>query len=390
MRILLNSFASVTGTNVDNQIRIDFKNSQMMFDEDILYNIIDETVQFQNERNACTNYLVYGKVESFIDDSLDFDGYCLNESNYNVQLGYISAYEPDASSLVAFTVVSGTTINVASAANMVQSDVILLYNNVNNLYYSQILDISGTTVVLDIDPSVDLTGFSIVPAVSLYKRHFTPLYTSNYIKFYPSSFSTNIFGSAIYQYHTYKNINTSGVTNNLDQPITELVMKYTNTGETITAFLTSSGSTVTDNTIVDYVTYDLNAMVVSPVDTVSHKFTETVDYYYNPYMIIPIRVFSSIVTNVTETTSFDYPDYSILFYSGDIMYKNYLDVGYFEQNTNGIDYPFINNYNYLYNDTKFTIRRVIPLPSSNTITIIDSGTTTYNVITLPTGGARLC
>jgi len=394
MDILLGSLANTNSVNVDNQIRIEFKNTQMLYGEDTLYNIIDETLQFQTERDNCTNYLVYGKVESFIDEALAFNNYQLNTDNYIIELGYISHFEPDISSLVSFTLITGNTINVNTTANLVQADIVLVYQNSENFLYSQILDISGTTVVLDLDPTIDISGYNIVPAQSLYKRHFTVLESTNYIKYYPSSFSKNIFNDQINQFHTYQNVNISGITNNLGLPLTELILRFTLKSENFSSFLAASGTTLSDLTIMDYVIYDLNAMEITVVDSANYLFNDNlVDYYYDPYSIQPIRVFSNTVINASITTLFTYPSYAIIFYSGDIIYKNYLEVGVFESDGNGIDYPFINNINYIYGDNKFIIRRVIPIADYSTAAVIDTTTTDYNntaTNSIPSGGQRLC
>ncbi len=401
MKFLLGTFSNVNAKNVDYQVRLDLRNHVMMYDEDTLYKIIDENKQFQAERNACTNYLIYGKVESFIDSFLNFDSYKLNDTNYDIELGYISHLIPDNSSLIAFTLLSGTTINVANASSLMPNDVVLVYKDKDTFYYSKILDISGTVVVLDLDPTVNIVGYFLVPAVARYTRIFKQLYSNNYIKYYKSSFATNIYGDEITQYHTYKNINNSGITNNLDLPLTEFVFRYKKKNESFVMYKKTGKTQVIDNDIIDFVTYDLNQMEITVNDTVIHKFVKQVpsttggiiptEFYYEPYSLRTTRVFSNTVTTGNEISMFSYPDHAILFYSGDIRYKNYLDVGYFEEGTNGIDYPFMNNLNYLYDDAKFIIRRTIGIATYPKTS--DSTSSDYNdtaVGDIPVNGVRLC
>ena len=103
---------------------------------------------------------------------------------------------------------------------------------------------------------------------------------------------------------------------------------------------------------------------------------------------------ASPVINTNESTTFDYPIYAILFNSTDIIYKNLLNVGYFEESIYGIDYPFINGLHYLYTDEKFIIRRSIPIAnySDAVVTSKEADNTIYNngVISNLKGGIRLC
>lgn len=394
MKVLIGSSESVISLNQDYQIKLELSNKNILYSDEIINNIIDESKQFQIERANCNNYLLYGKVESLIDDSLSFFDNIVNDINYEVILGYPSQYEVLDEFKNNILNITGNSISIKLNNIFFKDDIILLYKNKDNFYISKIIDVinSGQTIIsLDnINSGVTNIDYFLIPSMANYKRYYSPLLTNNYNKYYNSSYSINIFNSQIYQFNTYKNINISGLTDSLGLPISQLCFIYNKTG--ITQFYKNNTITDINNQIIDIVSIDLNNIVISQIDYIQSSFiNEDILYYYKSFDIFNFKYYSNNLTNTYIDNTFDYPSYAFLFNDGNVVYKNLLDVGYFEEGSNGIDYPFINNINYLYNDFKFIIRRIIPIYSGNTTNIIISGSTYNNtLINSDTGDNRLC
>ena len=78
-------------------------------------------------------------------------------------------------------------------------------------------------------------------------------------------------------------------------------------------------------------------------------------YYYPPHHTVPIRKHSnSIVT---------YKDYRFVpAYATFSQYENLwrwrsiLEIGFFDEETNGVDYPFVNGHHYTYKNINFFIK----------------------------------
>jgi hypothetical protein len=67
-------------------------------------------------------------------------------------------------------------------------------------------------------------------------------------------------------------------------------------------------------------------------------------YYYKPHNKLVLKVFSDYVETVDFKFAYDVPNYA--FYSkvdGQFRWRDIYDVGFFDENNNGVNYPFINN-----------------------------------------------
>jgi len=381
MKLILGSKESVNSKNKDYQLKFDLNSTEMIFNESLIVKVVDETIQFQKERDECDNYLVYGKVESIIDDSLSSKELSLNTNNYDISLGYIKYYEPIPESLIVIKSRTNNIVTVPEKSIFSKDDIILLYKNNDDLIFTRVIDKSvtrGQDLKLVIDFTGNTVGYSIVPSVASYKRIFKKLYDTNYLKFYKSGFATNIFKEDIWQYNTYKDINLADLYNNFGLPITEVVLNFKHKKKTIKT-LSNKKRTSLDSSVIGTITYNLNTMSGVEVDTtiakfsisitdVSNLFEVSTDYFYRPYYVIQHKYFSDVVVDANIDNIFEYPNYSKIFNNGDVFFKRLLSIGYLEEGTNGADYPFLNNLHYLYSDIKFPVKRLIPIANYSIVT----------------------
>jgi hypothetical protein len=117
-----------------------------------------------------------------------------------------------------------------------------------------------------------------------------------------------------------------------------------------------------DKYIGDFVEFNSKEIKETIISEVIHRFgmavptpilqTPNVDgqgYYYKPFRRLEVRKYS----NVIETAESDQniiglpPDY-ITYSDKTIAWRDLLTVGYFEENNNGVDYPFVNGAHYYY------------------------------------------
>jgi hypothetical protein len=119
-----------------------------------------------------------------------------------------------------------------------------------------------------------------------------------------------------------------------------------------------------DKYIVDFVEFNPSTLIETPLSTVNHMFTgpsttATVEgYYYNPYKKLEIKAYSSTINVASANeTVVDIPENYVSYADGSIAWKNLLPIGYSEDGSNAIDYPFLNNANYFYFDFNLFVRR---------------------------------
>lgn len=82
-------------------------------------------------------------------------------------------------------------------------------------------------------------------------------------------------------------------------------------------------------------------------------------YYYQPHHKLKIREFSSYIEQGDEFTE-GIPSYAVNLGDGRIIWRDLLDIGFNESEAKPLDYPFLNNSHYLYQNNCFTLRRQDP------------------------------
>ena len=95
-------------------------------------------------------------------------------------------------------------------------------------------------------------------------------------------------------------------------------------------------------------------------------------YYYQPHHRIPIRK-QSEATSVHKNFEYvmEYSTFSM--HEGLFRWREILPIGFYESETNGVDYPFVNGAHYPYTNLVFNIKPII----------IDKDYTTIPLLTLP-------
>ena len=153
--------------------------------------------------------------------------------------------------------------------------------------------------------------------------------------------------------------------------------------------LPQSGDTFT-GAFVEYNEWELTERILSDI---SHKLTFNNEetngfsfyhnndgaieeiaggYYYQPHHRIPIRTLSEAIT---VHKNFEYVmEYSTFsMYEGLFRWREILPIGFYESETNGVDYPFVNGVHYPYINLIFNIKPII----------IDKDYTRPPLLTLP-------
>ena len=90
-------------------------------------------------------------------------------------------------------------------------------------------------------------------------------------------------------------------------------------------------------------------------------------YYYKPFKKVEIRKYSTLINTAFENEDVENLPKNYLKYSdGTIAWRDLLPIGGFEEDNNGIEYPFLNNANYIYFNHNLYIRRQRPPAIINT------------------------
>ncbi len=104
-----------------------------------------------------------------------------------------------------------------------------------------------------------------------------------------------------------------------------------------------------------------------------YEGTGVVAKYYKPFYKIDIKKFSNNIEIGNTGTTLGIPSYSeIVDDQGNRKWKDLLDVG-FTEDGEGVDYPFVNDHHYLYNNYNLYIRRVEPLHNLSDIQLMGIG-----------------
>ncbi len=117
----------------------------------------------------------------------------------------------------------------------------------------------------------------------------------------------------------------------------------------------------TSNNMLDYVT-----QVGKPTSPPVPPTTKRIDlgprhegYYYQPHHLIKIREFSSYI-EVGDQFTYGIPSYAVDLGDTRIVWRDLLDIGYNESDVKPLDYPFLNNSHYMYNNYCFSVKRQDP------------------------------
>lgn len=212
---------------------------------------------------------------------------------------------------------------------------------------------------------------------------------------YNGGFSTNYYNEPINLFNQIDSVNRHNYTDNLGRPITSFylgVVKHAGDKDFKFSSIESNFSNIIDNTFEDegietiseriidgeaampstntillesLVEYDIDELMEKEINTINHTFTSNPDFLlhqqakfkYKPFYEIPVKKFSTYIENTTNENLVNLPSYAYF----DKLYQKYrwrdiLDIGFFESNGNGINYPFFNGNHYRYINLDFFLK----------------------------------
>lgn len=340
--------------NIDLKIKIESNRDQLF--EDVLTNTLSLSQTYFDERNNSTLYHFYG--------NLRFNGFSSIDGTYPL------LYRENASDrypcLREHTFYDSNEINPESKLN-----------NVFELHIAY--PYSATTIgTYGVD---NVTAF----------RHYRTLTKSGDISIFPLSVANDIFGNQVYSYSTVNPVDISGYVDYFNRPVIELglfllpknnlptVNKQFNTisdlGDntqvTQSYDLLSGGANHLDLSQTGQTLNFVDVVSISPTlseESVSNEELELLTtitsdnncspnipinndlatWKYNYVKKIDIKKMSIFYEESNRSEVINIPKWAInIDNSGNTRYRDILDIGYIENNQNGVDYPFNNNIHYI-------------------------------------------
>jgi hypothetical protein len=243
------------------------------------------------------------------------------------------------------------------------------------------------------------------------ERRFSAITEINDYQIYKSSFSHNIYNDPIQLFHYQTDVNTTGIKDYLNRPLTELFLtkiKFINPGITVPDMEPWTQLAVGLPTNFPNVHYDVRAiyggsplrpyptpldpMIIELMDeSKTEYFGDIVDYnqgdlterilvsaeyrfntnnredneygegyFYQAHERIKLRDFSSQIEQENLTLpDVDVPDYSTTI-SGITQWRDILTPGFYDQYGRGVNYPFLNGCNYIYIENDLCLKRQNP------------------------------
>lgn len=160
----------------------------------------------------------------------------------------------------------------------------------------------------------------------------------------------------------YIGIIKNGATNNQDFTSVESnfsqLIEHTNDGDGFELIAKKSQTKypnkprVGQNFYISLSEYSTETLTETDITHFNHKFLlNDVLFYYNPFTKIPVKLLSSYINVGDNTTTI--PKYGI--YSKmqeNYIWKTFYDIGQSDENGNIIEFPFLNNSFYVFNDIK--------------------------------------
>ena len=229
-------------------------------------------------------------------------------------------------------------------------------------------------------------------------RIFKTLIDSNNIDFYYTSFSKTLYNDDVITYNTKLEVDLSNYTDYLGRPLTEVYLTTVKnkTGasnafwaDLIAGIQTSVVGTSYDirqinalnlvndlglvlssdneffGDIVDYNEEDLSERTLEMVNHTFNTLNRVANnyfegYYYSPHKKITLAYYSNqIEYNDNDFRTINIPTYAINL-NGRTQWKDILSKGYFDELGRGVDYPFLNNINYVYSNMFLSVKRQDP------------------------------
>ena len=120
--------------------------------------------------------------------------------------------------------------------------------------------------------------------------------------------------------------------------------------------------------IGDFIEFNSRELIERKPSEVIHRFGVTPNsngegYYYKPFTRLEIRTYSDVIEFAgPNEIMIDIPNNYVKYADGSIAWRDLLTIGYFENGTNGVEYPFLNGSHYYYLNYNLYVRRQRPVP----------------------------
>lgn len=368
IEILLGSEKNSKSINVDNYERIELFNNVSELTEYDVFDRVNATEVFDNERENNANYRIYGRIEYMS---------MLN----NLKIGYTSFsdfYKPQTSS------------NRYDILNSFQFYLVRPASSGYTKITGSLSSSSSSTTATETVESGD------------YIRYFQVVATPNDFELYPVGFSNNVYGEQTYAFNFNRDFDVNQYFDRFGFPLTELFLfpcyiKRIN-GNNVTEVMSGTTWDVNGNAIKflfpsvpvillnhndyvqistgtrigDLITYDKeNFQQTQKSEQTFYIMTEckndsnvstNVIWKYNPFIPLRLRYFANELNTVNSgSTSYDdlmsKPEYATLIDNdGNYVWRDILPQGYKDPFTGiGVDYPFMNKRRYLFSPIVFSI-----------------------------------
>jgi hypothetical protein len=118
--------------------------------------------------------------------------------------------------------------------------------------------------------------------------------------------------------------------------------------------------------IGDFIEYNSKEIQEITIAEIIHRFGLNSNpngegYYYKPFKKLQLRKYSTVIeTAAADELIIDVPENFVTYADGSIAWRDLLTIGYFEEEVNGVDYPFVNGVHYFYFNHNLFIRRQLP------------------------------
>jgi hypothetical protein len=290
------------------------------------------------------------------------------------------------------------------------------------------IDIETASVTLNTDSRVKkiYKGFECEYYFRLFKKVKTktsPTIRLDDYEIYNLAFSENVYSDEIVQFIFNDDIDVNGLVDNLNRPLSELFLTVIKTSSNRVFTDVASGieapdipelrdivtkpqfinipiiqliHTSTNSNVVSYkplemvnaasdgfygdiVEYNKTTLNETVLSTVVHRFN-TVNretqgnqiasgprvegYFYPAHHQIKIRDFSAYIEQGDENT-IGMPEYAVDLGDGRFIWRDLLDIGTTDLNTETLNYPFVNGYHYIYQNYLFDVKRQDPFDKWN-------------------------
>jgi hypothetical protein len=286
-----------------------------------------------------------------------------------------------------------------------------------------VLDINPNEISLNLGSSY-FTRWVDDKESKYYVRVFSALTTDEIeYDIYPTAYEKTYYGDQVVSYNFKDDIDVNGLRDNLGRPLSEVFLTiikkkqdadptslndiYWDSQQTtstefwsdkVGGFITSNetinyniravndpnynqiyyttGVTENDSKYVgDIVEYNENELYEKVLEDVYHRLNTVYreenglyeGYIYKPHNRIKIRDYSGYIEYGDPAKVANIPDYATIEYSGvtsasTIVYKwrDLLDIGVFDEQGFGVDYPFVSGAHYLYVNSRYYYRRQDP------------------------------